>query len=163
MGFWFRWFGILLAAISLFSLTHKIWTFGLSPIFSDMLAFYRAVFHPIAETIINGFKLTLNLVGIALPHIPADIIIIYALIGSAFLRFALRRLPDGGEYLPGASEMLLLVGGAIIWPLVFVFAMGEIWNKGIKANMVIYYWIMEISISFFTFVIIFATNAYFSI
>ncbi len=67
MWSWFRWFGILLGAISLFSLVQKLSDFGLSPIFKDMLAFYRAAFHPVADLIISGLSWAFSLVFDKMP------------------------------------------------------------------------------------------------
>jgi hypothetical protein len=86
MGFWLRWFSILLGAISLFSLAQKLGHLDLAPIFKDMLNFYRAMFHPIADTITSSLRWVLALVSIKLPQIPADVIVMYFLIGATLGR-----------------------------------------------------------------------------
>ncbi len=99
MGFWLRWGGVLLGAISLFSLVQKLSDFGLAPIFKDMLGFYRATFHPIADIIINALKWALALVSIRLPKIPPDVVVIYLLIGTALLRHAMSVTYKKRDYL----------------------------------------------------------------
>jgi hypothetical protein len=118
MWSWFRWFGILLGAISLFSLVQKLSDFGLAPIFKDMLAFYRAFFHPLADIITTGLRWVLALVSIKLPQIPADAVVIYLLIGAACFRSYLETALDEYSEDPVTSTVVLL--SPITWPIVFV-------------------------------------------
>ncbi len=86
MRFWLGWGSVLLGAISLFSLVHKLINFGLAPVAQDILSFYRAIFYPIANAIIGAIVWAFSLVQIHLPPIPPDPVIIYALVGGSLFR-----------------------------------------------------------------------------
>ncbi|MGA7329798.1 MAG: hypothetical protein WBX25_36290 [Rhodomicrobium sp.] len=87
---WLRWGGILLGAISLFSLVQKLTSSEVAPIFDDMMRFYRAALYPLADLIIFALEWSLSLINLRLPTIPQDIVIIYILIGTTFFQSLLR-------------------------------------------------------------------------
>jgi hypothetical protein len=117
MGFWLRWGGVLLGAISLFSFVQKLRDFGLAPIFNDVLNFYRTVLYPIADALAGGMRWVLSLIDITLPSVPPDLIIIYALIGSAAFRSALN-YHEPHERFP----LPLLILGCLFWPVTIFVA-----------------------------------------
>lgn len=104
---WFQIGGVLLAALSIFNLTKKVFNFGLSPVLQDIVIFYQNVFYPIVEIIF--FPITW-LFGLILPEILKDIIVIYILIGSALVRSVYRVHDNNDKFF----YVFLL---AIIWPI----------------------------------------------
>ena len=49
MGFCLRWLGILLGAVSLFSLAQKLYEFATAPVVGDLLPYYRESLHPLVS------------------------------------------------------------------------------------------------------------------
>ena len=129
MGFWVRWGEILLGAISIFSLTQRLFDLNVVPIFKDMLGFYHTVLHPIANMFVFIIRQILNLISIRLPNIPADIIIIYLILAAAFFRYSAYRWNllknlDDDTYSDFEERSIVLVAlYAVIWPIAFIIAL----------------------------------------
>jgi hypothetical protein len=158
MNFWSRAGGILLGAISLFSLVQKLYGFGLASVIKDMVAFYRALFHPIANVILDGLGWLVHLVGWTLPHIPADPVVIWVLMGATLIRAAIRTSYGDGAV---PLDMALLYPIALaIWPWYMVVLIKEIDENSDDDYLL--YWLEHICIVVIVFFIIFGTNAYFS-
>jgi hypothetical protein len=192
MAFWFRWGGILLGAMSLFSLIQKLYGFGLAPVFKHFVAFYRAAFYPLADIIIGGMTWLFALAGLRLPQISSDIIVIYVLVGAAFFRYALiyaqrkRRaqeiiyididLPDEvkADYtrLTTASlskitrlEIGFIFIFSLLWPVAILISPFVSTGSLIHRLPLISFrsWTIEVCKVIGAFIMLFATNAYFSI
>jgi hypothetical protein len=188
MSFWFRWFGILLGAISLFSLVQKLYGFGLAPIIRDMLAFYRAAFHPVADIIVSGLRWLLALIWIKLPQIPGDVVVVYLLIAAAFFRYSASEILYEHKKHELFSE---LVGGVGLWRyrgiatrrFLSTFVFSILWPLAVLSRLkntrdrqsyaysnllsglppvTFRRWLVELSKVVTAFFILFATNAYFS-
>lgn len=78
-----RLLGYLSAGLSLFGLFNKYMEQPLSDIFGELLVFYQQLLHPVAELVGNGAAWLVDaLIGVELPSIPEDAIILY-LLGAA--------------------------------------------------------------------------------
>jgi hypothetical protein len=162
MGFWIRSGGILLGAISLFSLSAKLFNFGLAPVIEDFLKFYRDLLYPLADALLTSIKWAVHLVHIELPKIPSDALIIYCVIASSLARFIWQEKTT--------AERALLVLAPTIWPLTFlVFLIVYLDNfgrivsfEGVDVVDIFPGWATEIGKIFVAFLFLFGTNAYFS-
>ena len=156
MSFWLRAGSILLGAISLYSLVQRLFGFGLAPIIKDIVSFYRAMFHPIANTILGGLQWLVHLVGWRLPHIPSDVVVVWVLVGAALVRGVisgalknrLKKIGVGGVFL-----FLLLF---LAWPILLPVMLKAYYTNDDDA---ILYWIKEIVSVVVVFFVIFGTNA----
>jgi hypothetical protein len=155
LGAWFRWGSILLATISVFSLTQKLFGFGFAPIVQDLVSFYKATLYPVANIIHFGLAFVFGLFGIKLPDIPRDIIIIYFILGGTLARASYYRR---GESRLRAAVMFLT------WPLMLLFFMNDIDTPYGGEDSIEHasFWVFEIITVIVTFAILFTTNAYFS-
>jgi hypothetical protein len=172
MGFWLRWGGILLGAISLFSLAQKLYSFGLVPIFNDLLSFYRAALHPVVDAVTTGLRWTLDLISIKLPLIPPDAVIVYTLFGSAFIRLFIygnaeykARLTKQGFHINYYdSELFGEILGGIFWPVTFIMIIIYylITKDTDIIKTLIGSWMVEVVKVLVVSLILFGTNAYFS-
>jgi hypothetical protein len=152
---WLRWFGILLASISLFSLAQKLGKIEITPVIKDLLAFYRAAFYPIAATITDGLRWILNIASIKLPNVPEDFVIIYALVGSAFFRSVAIKL----------WGPITAIGAGISWPLQLFWPLKDIvFSRRLSLEIIgdLKDFGMEISKVLISFLVIFGANAYFT-
>jgi hypothetical protein len=164
MGFWLRWGGILLAAVSLFSLMQKLANFGIAPVLSDMLNFYRAALHPIAERVASGLRWVFTLVSIGLPVLPSDAVIIYILAGSALTRGLILldyQAKKALVPLNSIRETFRNIVFGIFWPLSILLGIYRIFTRAADSA-AFKSWGSEIAKVIATFLILFGTNAYFS-
>lgn len=171
MALWFRWLGVLLGAISLFSLSQKLWNFGISSVFSDILSFYRTLFHPAAELIISGLRWVLASISVKLPNIPADAVVIYMLFCAAASRTAIRQFTDDElAEKPNSGAVVVLYVLAFIYIMVIfpILAMATLialfFRKNAEVNKLniryISTWMAELLRVVTAFAILFAWNYY---
>jgi hypothetical protein len=158
MRFWFAWFGVLIGAVSIFSMSQTAFGFGLAQIFKDLIEFYRAAFHPVADFVTSGLRWLLSLLSIPLPYISPDIVVTYILIGAAFFRFT---FTPATQLVP-INPVIYFLLHSLIWPHSLIRMLIKIYRKNHwmdrKAG---YLWLLEIGKMVLGFVALFVTNAYF--
>lgn len=163
MGFWLRWFGILVGAISIFSLMQKLYGFGLAPVFKDLLGFYHAILHPVANAITSCLRWLLGLISITLPEIPADIVIVWVLIGSSFSRYIYKDQESDKEPDKSLINIILIYPTALVmWPgmlIIGILAFISLPDNQEQKDL-FKLWGIEITKVVAAFLIIFAINAY---
>jgi hypothetical protein len=97
--YWLQFFGWCLGGISIFSLIKRYMQLPVIKLVSDILEFYRAIADPIGRMVNSGIAWALGCIGLSLPAIPADIMVIYLLGAGALWRgYAVPRLADGAKY-----------------------------------------------------------------
>ncbi len=163
MGFWLRWFGVLVGAISVFSLMQKLYGLGLAPIFEDMLNFYHAVLHPVANAITAGLRWLLSLIHVRLPEIPSDVVILWVVIGSAMSRFSVANEASENIKIDVRDVIAYLAIGLIFWPVLLILMIITILTDAPTKQVEISAfrsWGIEIAKVVLAFLIIFGINAY---
>lgn len=163
MFFWFRLGGYLMGAISLFSLGQRLTDFGLSAVFSDIVTFYRSVFHPIANAVNLTLRSALSVIGVSFPAIPEDIIIIYCLICAATYRTLIYRKT---KY-PHAASTAAMIFFSILWlSIPFVRFIGKKFCCVREHFAAVIYWFyyedvfLEIGLVVLAFISMFGLNYY---
>jgi hypothetical protein len=174
MDFWLRWFGVPVGAISMFSLVQKLYGFGLAPVFEDIVSFYHAVLHPIANAITSELRWLLSLVHINVPEIPPDIVVIWCLLGSSAFRFTAYDINTDSDpetaniesctILKLANRLMHLVRVLIFWPFGLILIIRSLLIDNVQdklRNMItLAGWALETTKVIVAFLIIFAINAY---
>lgn len=179
MGRWFQLVGILASGMSLFSLAQKYWRFGLSPLMTDVVSYYRAIVHPIFGPIALWL-------GQYLPKLIADpdFLFAYAIGGSAacrlasksFLRGAERAHRRAGVVSPTTAERMRLAVISVIvaspwmllWPLGALVNLVCVTHPSIAGVLVDRdgvlaegaEWVKQVLYVVFAFLAYFALNAY---
>jgi hypothetical protein len=116
MGFWLRWGGILVGAISLFSLAQERYHFALAPGIQNALDYYRSSLHPLAEGLSQKLR----------PGIPGDLVAIYLLFALLLLWFYIfddLEWSQSGEEPMTLRSLLGRAAIALFWPLVLPAAL----------------------------------------
>lgn len=85
MRFCLRWLGILLGAVSLFSLAHQLYDFALAPVVTSLLPYYRSTIHPLVSAFSGAWTGASQAAGLAAPLLSADLAIIYLSLGFILL------------------------------------------------------------------------------
>ena len=112
MGFCLRWLGILLGAVSLFSLAQRLYDFATAPVIGDLLPYYRASIHPLVSVFSEALERASQAIGFASPLLSADFIIIYFALGFILL---VLYVSDDLEWRRSGEERITLRVAA--WPL----------------------------------------------
>jgi hypothetical protein len=153
MNFWLSLFGAVAGGMSLVSLVHKHWQFQLAPFAADLLAFYRATFHTLAEPIVLFFK---HLLPFTIPH---DALVIYTLVGAALLRKAyavdFKNLPK--------TQLLWQTGFGftvvMLWPFALTVLFASMVSKFSKSICALRDWLLQILYGVAAFIVFFLLNA----
>ncbi len=125
MGFCLRWLGILLGAVSLFSLAQKLYEFATAPVVSDLLPYYRSSLHPIVGVFSEALARGSEAIGVASPLLTADFIIIYFALGFILL---VLYIGDDLEWRRCGEERITLasllgrIAIACVWPVILPIA-----------------------------------------
>jgi hypothetical protein len=160
MGFSLRWGGILIGAISLFSLVHQRYAFALIPVIQDGLDHYRSSLHPFADALLQKLSRGPGAESLHWPEIPADLIVVYSVLAILLLWFYVF---DDLEWSQSGEETITLwslLGRAVIalfWPLILPAALYLI-TFG-KQQSSLKSWGQEISKILASFVILYGANA----
>jgi hypothetical protein len=132
MGFCLRWLGILLGAVSIFSLAQQHYDFATAPVVSDLLPYYRSTVHPLVSVFSGGLERASHAIGLALPWLSADYVIIYLSLGFILLVLYIgddlewRR--SGEERITFAS-LLGRIAIACLWPVILPVALLYIFDR----------------------------------
>ena len=126
MGFCLRWLGILLGAVSLFSLAQKLYDFATAPVVGDLLPYYRSSLHPLVSVFSQALERGSEAIGLASPLLSADFIIVYFALGYILLVLYvsddLEWRRSGEESITFAS-LLGRVAIACLWPVFLPIAL----------------------------------------
>jgi hypothetical protein len=151
MGFLLRWGGILLGAISLFSVAQERYAFALAPLFRNALDHYRSSLYPVAEYLSQRLR----------PGLAADLAVIYLLLALLLLSFYIfddLKWSRSGEEAITLRSLLGRVAIALLWPLILpaalyfvIFSRNE---SSVRA------WGVEITKVFALFAILFGANSF---
>jgi hypothetical protein len=106
MGPWLGLFAWIMGGISLFTLTKRYFDFHVIRVIQDIMEFYRALLHPVANFLLTPFRWILSIVSISIPQFVPDLIILYIAIGLALYR-------TYPEYYKDQVEIDLMVAGEI--------------------------------------------------
>ena len=132
MGFCLRWLGILLGAVSLFSLAQQLYDFATAPVVSDLLPYYRSTIHPLVSVFSGALERASHAIGLALPWLSADFVIIYLALGFILL---VLYVGDDLEWRRSGEERITLVSLAgrlalaCLWPVVLPVALYYIFDR----------------------------------
>ncbi len=91
---WRYWSGILIGAVTLFSLSQKIFELKLAPAATQVVAALRAFMHPFAESLFSAMGSIPSLTNLDFPHVQPEIILIYVLVGIAFVSILFEAVSD---------------------------------------------------------------------
>ncbi len=131
MGFCLRWLGILLGAVSLFSLAQQLYDFATAPVVRDLLPYYRSTVHPLVSVVSGALERASHAIGLALPWLSADFVIIYFALGFILL---VLYVGDDLEWRRSGEERITLVSLigriaiACLWPAVLPVALYYIFD-----------------------------------
>jgi hypothetical protein len=131
MGFCLRWLGILLGAVSLFSLAQQLYDFATAPVVSDLLPYYRSTTHPLVSVFSEALERASHAIGLALPWLSADFVIIYFALGFILL---VLYVGDDLEWRRSGEERITFVSLfarlaiACLWPVVLPVALYYIFD-----------------------------------
>jgi hypothetical protein len=131
MGFCLRWLGILLGAVSIFSLAQQLYDFATAPVVTSLLPYYRSTIHPLVSLFSEALAHASHAIGLALPLLSADIAIIYLSLG--FILLVLYAGDDwewrrSGEERQTWISFLGRVAIACFWPVVLPVALFYIFD-----------------------------------
>jgi hypothetical protein len=126
MGFCLRWLGILLGAVSLFSLAHRLFDFATAPVVTSLLPYYRSTIHPLVSVFSEGLARASHAIGLVPPLLSADLVIIYFSLG--FILLVLYAGDDlewrrSGEERITWTSLLGRVAIACFWPVILPVAL----------------------------------------
>lgn len=130
MGFCLRWLGILLGAVSLFSLAQQLYDFPTAPVISDLLPYYRSNIQPLVSVFSGALERASHAIGLAWAS--ADFIIIYFALGFILL---VLYVGDDLEWRRSGEERITfvsLIGRiaiACLWPVVLPVALYYIFDR----------------------------------
>ncbi len=120
MGFLLRWVGIFIGAFSLFSLFHKLWNFGLAPLFKEALNFYRMSLYPVEDTLIKGLGWLLSHFSVRLPLFPQDVVILYILCSFSIVIFEFKQMSQLQKDIGSLTVYIFSIFLLFAWPLTIV-------------------------------------------
>jgi hypothetical protein len=132
MGFCLRWLGILLGAVSLFSLAQQLYDFATAPVISDLLPYYRSIVHPLVSVFSGALERASYAIGLALPWLSADFVIIYFALGFILL---VLYIGDDLEWRRSGEERITLaslfgrIAIACLWPVILPVALLYIFDR----------------------------------
>jgi hypothetical protein len=116
-----KWLGILTGAISLYNIGLKLSVMPVTEVFQRILEFYRYLVHPFAALLAEAVSyIFLHLMGIQLPYIPRDVIVLYVL-GAAATYRSDYDIKTGLAV--SAKDISISVVEATLWP-------ATIWFRG---------------------------------
>ncbi len=121
MGFSLRWLGILLGAVSTFSLTQRFYDFATAPVIGDLLPYYRSSIHPLVGAISEALEHASQAINLASPLLSADLVIIYLALGFILL---VLYVGDDLEWRRSGEERVTFVSLlgrfaiACLWPVI---------------------------------------------
>jgi hypothetical protein len=81
-----RLFGVIMGAMSLFSLCHDYYQFGIRPLAKRLLDAYHSFVHPIANQIQVALERFALLFALQIPKLPKDAIIFYIFVTACLIR-----------------------------------------------------------------------------
>jgi|SRR5208337_3194863 hypothetical protein len=125
MGFCLRWLGILLGAVSLFSLAQKLYDFATAPVIGGLLPYYRESLHPLVSVFSEALERGSQAIGFASPLLSADAIIIYFALGFVLL---VLYVSDDLEWRRSGEERITFrsllgrIAIACLWPVILPVA-----------------------------------------
>jgi hypothetical protein len=168
--------GATASGISLFALAHKYFEFGLNPIMSDFVSYYKALFYPIANTMIVALLSLCDALSIPRIRLDQDIMSLYAIVAAARLRSGLqisqriqkthwndesRSTPRLRRFSRVATTALLIVL-ALLWPLWIVVSLlvPIISGNPRRAVTAVSRFFGSIALALIAFGVFFALNAY---
>jgi hypothetical protein len=161
MGFSLRWLGILLGAVSIFSLSQGFYDFATAPVVCDLLPYYRSVIHPIAAAFSHALARGSQAISLASPLLSPDLVIVYAALG--FILLVLYVSDDlewkrSGERVSIAS-LLGRVTIACLWPVILPIALVFAFDRAPSA---LGNWVGSIGKMLMSSAFLFAVNSCFS-
>lgn len=118
MGFWFQLLGALVGGLSLYQLGVKFVELPVGDIFAEVLAYYRALLHPIGNGLIWLVSAAAGLVSLDIPEIDPDIAVLYILIAASVYRSL---FVDYYTYVNSDIHVAVRIITSIFWPIAPVF------------------------------------------
>lgn len=126
MGFCLRWFGILLGAVSLFSLAQRLYNFPTTTVAGYLLPYYRSNFHPFVSVFSEALGRWAQAIGLPAPSFSVEFIIIYFAAGFILL---VLYIGDDLEWRRAGEESITLsslfgrLAITCLWPVVLPMAL----------------------------------------
>ncbi len=157
----FRWIGVFVGAISLFSMLEKYINFGLAPGLNAMLSVYRAAFYPFGEKLIDYLRWQFATYHINVPSPPLDFVVLYILFSLAIARFTYGQQDSLRKQFGAVPVAIILLPLMLIWPLIIV---GNILALCVSPKLgvsnILFGWDVEVAKVIGICLVLFGANAY---
>jgi len=124
VAFWFRLLGYICSGVSIFSLAHRYYSFGVGKIVGDLVRFYKALAYPFVEAAYTALAYLLSLISITLPHPNPDMVVLYLLLGAALGRAQQVIIPEHWT-----SAVITNIYSICLWPITAREHIRAIWRE----------------------------------
>ncbi|MFZ1108285.1 MAG: hypothetical protein WAN43_08065 [Rhodomicrobium sp.] len=125
---WLYWSGVLMGAVTLFSLAQKVFELKLAPAATHVVVALRAVMYPFEKAFFGGFGFIPGLTNLEFPYAQPEIIFIYVLIGIALVRILFEAVSDidldfsgNKSAADGVKASIVLILKAMTYSLIWPF------------------------------------------